>query len=58
MSEASVKSLRGLDMQPGESEGHRAWWLTLVWKESKYMKFAGTAAFFGQEETACTSRSL
>ena len=37
MREASGKSLRGLDMQPGESEGHRAWWLTLVCKESKYI---------------------
>ena len=64
MREASGKSLRGLDIKPGESEGHRAWWLTLVWKESKNMKLAGTAPFFGKGEgratvgAACTSRSL
>lgn len=64
MSEASRKPLRRLNMQPLESGGHRAWRLTLVWKESKCMKLTRTTAFSGQGEeramvgAACTSKFM
>lgn len=60
--EAPGKPFRGFDMQPLKfGEIHRAWKLTLVWKECKCVRLAGTAAFYGQGEekalagAACTS---